>query len=81
MRTGSRLAGTGRRADAGRSLARPTLRVRAMYLHLLLGGFSPAEAADLAAFRLGLRPAGWCPDELEQLLRLADLVRNGRLER
>jgi hypothetical protein len=45
-------------------------------------GLAPAEAANVAAYLIGLRPAaqGWRIEEIDRLLFLRHLVTSGRIE-
>ena len=59
--------------------ARPS--ARSMVRRLLLAGFTPTEAANLAGLAVGLRPvaSGWSVREIERLRFLRHLAASGRL--
>ena len=54
---------------------------RSLVWHLEAGGWTLREASNLAALSNGLRPAaeGWSIREIEHLLFLKALVKNGRI--
>jgi hypothetical protein len=59
--------------------ARPAART--MIRRLVMAGCTPAEAANLAALAVGLRPvvSGWTGREIERLRFLRHLATSGRL--
>lgn len=58
-------------------------RARAVYRGLVDRGLAPKEAANMAAWIIGLEPdaagTGWTPTAIECLLFMAWSVRSGRL--
>lgn len=58
-------------------------RARAVYRGLVDRGLAPKEAANMAAWIIGLDPdadgTGWTPTAIEGLLFMAWAVRRGRL--
>ena len=69
---------TTRQATA-RTPDRPTARM--MVRQMVMAGCTPAEAANLAALAIGLRPvaSGWSIVEIERLRFLRHLAASGRL--
>jgi len=59
----------------------PAHPVRTTYRRLRMGGLSAGEAGNLTAHLAGLHvvPRGWQIEEIERLLFVRELVRQGRL--
>lgn len=59
----------------------PDHPVRVTYRRLRSGGLTAGEAGNLTAHLAGLRPVprGWEVEELERLLFVRELVRQGRI--
>jgi hypothetical protein len=55
---------------------------RVMVRALVIGGCSPAEAGNVAAYVHGLHPAvsGWTAAQIQHMLFLRSLVETGRLQ-
>jgi hypothetical protein len=79
MATTPMIAGTAPIAD--HETARCALEVAATARWLQLGGLSFAEASNLTAHLIGLRPVrtGWSLRQIEHLLFLRSIVETGRL--
>jgi hypothetical protein len=54
---------------------------RSLVWHLEAGGWTRREASNLVALASGLRPSadGWSIREIEHLVFLKELVKNGRI--
>ena len=67
--------------DAMRTPTMPPAGARSLVWHLEAGGWTEREATNLVALCNGLRPAaeGWSIREIEHLVFLKAMVKNGRI--